>query len=157
MREVICISSIRFHPFSYILTESSQAWLLRRGNSAISAEPVLPVRIRGYLDRDNDEHLLRLGTEVTLGIRAIGGVDYIVGVVRNGLIRPMIDHGGGKLMINMVERSGFVINNDEYDYLFGVAPQHTVQGITAPPLPPPPPEHPPSPEHPAQEHHHHHQ
>lgn len=60
-------------------------------------------------------------------------MDHIIGVVINGLIRPMIDYQRHQVLINMVYNSAFIL--DSYlNIPYGLAPEHTIEAtIIAPP------------------------
>ncbi|XP_033209153.1 uncharacterized protein LOC117167979 [Belonocnema kinseyi] len=115
--------------------ENSLAWLGRK-NGRIAAEPYLHVPIRSYEDHADRIHHLQVGSNVTLGIRKleVEGVrsDYIIGIVKYGVIRPILDAYGFKFIVCMRSYDTYgLLNTNGVPY--GLEPEHTVDAmITAP-------------------------
>lgn len=91
--------------------------------------------IHSYEDHAGRIHRLTVGSRVTLGIRQlqVGGVksDYIIGIVKHGVILPILDAFGIKFVICMRYYDEYgLLNTNGIPY--GLEPEHTVEAAITP-------------------------
>ncbi|XP_033209884.1 uncharacterized protein LOC117168383 [Belonocnema kinseyi] len=108
--------------------ESSQAWLGRGRASKIDVEPTVGLHFHSYVDTSNKIIPVTPGTKVTLGVRNLVGTDFIVGIVKDRVICPIMDAEGKQFIINMREHRKFVLTSAR-GIPYGHKPEHTIDAI----------------------------
>lgn len=91
-------------------------------------EPTVGIHFHSYIDTSNKIHRVAPGSKVILGVRNLEGIDFIIGIVINRVICPIIDAEGKQFIVNMRDHRKFVLSSAQ-GIPYGLRPEHIIDAI----------------------------
>ncbi|XP_033231891.1 uncharacterized protein LOC117182886 [Belonocnema kinseyi] len=112
--------------FLYYSIESGSAFRFwrKRSKGKIFQEPTFPLYLHLYEDEKHQIHPITPGSHVTVGIEH----NFIVGIIKNGVIRPVLDEEHRRVLVNMRINRNYILSSFT-GLPYGRTPEHTAPAI----------------------------